>query len=311
VILQAGKIVYENYAQGMTASAPHIMMSVSKSILGLLAGVLVERGVLDLSRLVTDAIPEVGHTAYAGATVRDLLDMRAGVLFDEDYLTAAGPIIEYRKAQGWDPLTPGDQPMDLRGFYNLLTESDGVHNDRFHYIFPNTDLLGWLIERAAGKRYADLLSELLWQPVGAEHSAYITVDRLGAPRCAGGFCATARDLARVGQLLVDGGESGRRQVIPSAWIDDILHGGDPQVWKRGDLAKYFPDLPMHYRSKWYVLHGKAPLIFGVGIFGQNLFVEPDTGIVIAKYSSQPLPLDERRISLTMHGIDSIREYLRT
>jgi CubicO group peptidase (beta-lactamase class C family) len=86
VVVSGGRIVFERYANGMTKTTPHILMSVSKSVLGLVAGVLSARRRLEPDRKVTDFLPEVGGTAYQGATVRHLLDMRAGVAFDEDYL---------------------------------------------------------------------------------------------------------------------------------------------------------------------------------------------------------------------------------
>jgi CubicO group peptidase (beta-lactamase class C family) len=310
VILQRSKIVFEHYASDMLPKTQHILMSISKSVLGLIAGILVDRGVLDVRAPVTEWIPEIASTAYAGASLRDLLDMRVGILFDEDYLASAGPIIEYRKAQGWDPRDPGEEPSDLRSFYTLLSEADGRHAGRFHYVSPNTDLLGWVIERASGTRYADLVSELIWQPMGSERSAYITVDRLGAPRCAGGFCATSRDLARLGLLISEGGRRGGRQIIPSAWLEDILTAGDAIAWAEGDFAKYFPGIEAHYRSKWYVMRGKEPLIFGVGVFGQNLFIDPANEIVIVKFSSHALPMDEERIALTTQGIAALRAHLK-
>jgi hypothetical protein len=197
----------------------------------------------------------------------------------------------------------------LRAFYRELTKSSGAHGGAVHYVSPNTDLLGWVIERATGARYADLMSELLWKPMGAARSAYITVDRLGAPRCAGGVCATARDLARVGQLIVDGGACGSRQVVPERWIDDIVRRGDPQAWAAGDLAGYFPGLPVRYRSQWYVLDGPSPLVFGLGVHGQHLFVDRARGIVIAKVSSQALPLDADRIALTTRAAAAVTEFL--
>jgi CubicO group peptidase (beta-lactamase class C family) len=309
VILRRGKIIHEFYGNDTTASTQHILMSVSKSILGLIAGILCERGILDTARPVTDLIPEVSGTAYAGATIRDLLDMRAGVLFDENYLASAGPIIEYRKAQGWDPVGVGEQPTDLRSFYAAMTEPDGTHSDRFHYVSPNTDLLGWVIERTTGERYADLVSDLLWKPMGAERDAYITVDRLGAPRCAGGFCATTRDLARLGLLIAEGGAHAGRQIVPSSWLADIETAGDAAAWSRGDFVSYFPGLPIHYRSKWYVLRGDAPMFFGVGVFGQNVFVDPKNSLVIAKFSSHAMPMDEERIALTTQAIGALRTFL--
>ena len=309
VILHEGKVIYETYSNGLTRHVPHILMSVSKSLLGLLAGVLVADGVLDPARLVTDHVPELAGTAYVGATVRNLLDMRAGILFDENYLADSGPVIEYRKATNWNPLEPGEPVLDLRSFYQSLTERDGQHGQRFHYASPNSDLLAWIIERTTGRRFADLLSERLWRPLGAERSAYITVDRLGAPRAAGGICATVRDLARLGQLLVQDGRGGDRQIIPRFWTDDILKGGSARAWARGSFAEYFPGLPIRYRSQCYVMDGADPLLFGLGIHGQNLFVDRQNAIVIAKVSSQPLPLDPALNSLTMCAVQAIRQRL--
>jgi len=305
VVLHRGRLVYEHYANAMTSQTPHILMSVSKSVLGLLVGILAARGEIDPEAEVAAYVPEVAGTAYEGARLRDLLDMRAGVLFDEDYLATGGPIIEYRKATNWEPLDPGQPAMDLRSFYATLTERDRQHGRPFHYISINTDLLGWCIERATGRRYADLVSELLWRPMGAEHSAYITVDRLGAPRCAGGLCATARDLARVGLLFAEGGNG----IVPQGWLDDIFTGGDKAAWTQGTGAENYPGLPMRYRSQWYVLERAAPMAFAFGVFGQNLYVDRANAVVIAKFSSQPLPLDGDRKLLTIRAAEAVRDFL--
>jgi CubicO group peptidase (beta-lactamase class C family) len=302
VVLHRGRLVYEHYANGMSADTPHILMSVSKSMLGLLAGVLARAGVLDLERDVTHIVPELGRTAYRGASVRQLLDMRAGILWDEDYHAVSGPIVEYRKSTNWNPLGPGEAASDLRTFFGNLEKSDGAHGGRFHYVSPNTDLLGWVIERAAGRRYADLMSELVWRPIGAERSAYITVDRLGAPRCAGGMCATARDLARVGQAMVDG-------LLPKAWVDDIESNGDPAAWQAGAFVGLFRVAPIHYRSKWYVVRGEAPALFGFGVHGQFLLVDRANQVVAAKFSSQELPLDAQRIPDSLQLLQTIRSRL--
>jgi CubicO group peptidase (beta-lactamase class C family) len=305
VVLHRGRLVYEHYANGMTAETPHILMSVSKSVLGLLVGILAGRGELDLEAPVSAYVPEVAGTAYADARLRDLLDMRAGVLFDEDYLATGGPIIEYRKATNWEPLDPGQPPSDLRSFYATLTERDGAHGRPFHYISINTDLLGWCIERATGRRYGDLVSELLWQPMGAERSAYITVDRLGAPRCAGGFCATARDLARLGLLFAEGGNG----VVPEGWLNDIVTGGDRDAWAQGAGAENYPDLPMRYRSQWYVLERASPMAFAIGVFGQSLYVDRRNGFVMAKFSCQALPVDQELKMLTIRAAEAVRDHL--
>lgn len=306
VVVHRGRIVCERYFNGMTATTPHILMSVSKSMLGLLAGVLAARGLLDIDVLATRYIPELEGSAFEGSTVRQLLDMRSGLDFDEDYLATSGAIVEYRKATNWNPLGPGDRPSDLRSFLPSLKDRSASHGGRFNYVSPCTDLLGWIIERAAGRRFADLMSEFLWKPMGAAQPAYITVDRLGAPRCAGGMCVTAADLARVGQLLVQGGRRGDRQIVPEGWIDDIERAGDPGAWQAGSFAEFYPGREMHYRSKWYVERGASPLTFGMGIHGQNLFVDRARELVVAKLSSQPLPIDAEAIALTSRAVDALR-----
>ncbi len=311
VILRDGKIAFEHYANGMSAGTPHILMSVSKSMLGLLAGALVARGDLDPEQQVSELIPEIAETAYKGATIRHLLDMRTGLDFDEDYLATSGAIIAYRKSTNWNPLEPGEAASDLRSFYNELQDLSGPHGGPINYVSPNCDLLGWVMERATGRRYADLMSELLWQPLGAEHNAYITVDRLGAPRCAGGMCTTTRDLARVGQLIVDNGTHDGNSILPPVWIDDIERNGDRDAWQSGNMEVDFPGLDILYRSQCYSLQGDSPLISGFGIHGQFLFADRRNGIVIAKFSSQPLPIDVGQIMLTMRAARAIIAELAT
>jgi len=285
LVLHRGRIAFEHYAHGMKAEHPHILMSVTKSMLGLLAGILAARGILDLEKDVASVVPELASTGFRGASIRQLLDMRSGIAFEEDYLATSGPIVEYRKATGWNPLQAGETASDLRSFFGTLTGTDGPHGGIFRYISPNTDLLGWVIERAAGRRYVDLMSELLWKPCGAERSAYITVDRLGAPRCAGGMCVTLRDLGRVGQMLLEGG----RGIVPADWIEDILANGDAAAWRAGNYFETFGRKSIHYRSQCYVVDG---VLFGWGIHGQHLFVDRRRETVAAKLSSQPAPADE-------------------
>ena len=309
IVTHRGHVLAEHYANGMGPATPHILMSVSKSMLGLLAGILAGNGVLDPEAPAQHYVPEIGNSAFRNATVRQLLDMRSALAFDEDYLATAGPIVEYRKATNWNPLGPGETASDLRSFLPTLAATSGPHGGAFNYVSPCTDLLGWIIERAANRRYADLFSELIWRPLGAAWPAYITVDRLGAPRCAGGMCVTALDLARIGQLLVNGGRRGARQIVPASWIDDIAANGDPRAWQAGPFLPYFPGRDMHYRAKWYVERGRHPVLSGLGIHGQHLFVDRARQIVVVKFSSQAQPLDAGAIRMTSHAVDAIRAML--
>ena len=98
-------------------------------------------------------------------------------------------------------------------------------------------------------------------------------------------------------------------IIPSAWIDDITHNGSEEAWAAGVFAPFFPGRRMHYRDMWYVDLDEAPLLFGLGIHGQYLFVDRRNRIVVAIMSSQGPPLDAGMISLTMSAVAEIRRVL--
>jgi CubicO group peptidase (beta-lactamase class C family) len=286
LVLRDGSILYEWYANGLSADQPHIVFSISKSISAILTGILVDQGKLDPDAPVAKYIPEVAGSAYADATVRHVLDMTVSIVFDEAYLDPESAFARYREAMGWNPVGDPAKVPGLHQFLTTLPRGAEPHGKRFHYVSPNSDLLGWIIERAAGRSYAELLSDLIWKPMGAAHDAYVTIDKAGASRSAGGICTTLRDLARFGELLRLGGKG----IVPQSWIDDILANGDREAWKLGDMAAMLPN--GRYRSKWYVIGNGHGAWTGIGIHGQWLYIDPKDKLVIAKFSSQALPVDD-------------------
>lgn len=291
LVLHNGDIVFEEYGNRMDASTLHILFSVSKSVTAMIAGIVVDRGQLDPDALVTDYIPEMLASAYAGATVRHLLDMTAGIAFDEDYTATDGPIVRYREASGWNNRTVTDPDFHMRDFLSQMTEVEKPHGGQFRYISPNTDLLGWVLERATGTRFVDLMSEVLWRPMGAARDACIAIDGIGAPRTAGGICATVRDLAMFGQLILENGQYNGMQVIPENWIADTRTNGNVDEWNCGDYKDEYTDWSMRYRNKWYVTGEGNSALFAAGIHGQFLYIDPANKMVCAKFSCQADAVD--------------------
>ena len=158
----------------------------------------------------------------------------------------------YRVATGWNPADTPALATDLHSFLVTLPRDASPHGARFHYVSPNSDMLGWILERAGGQPYARLLSELIWSRFGAEAGAYVTVDRAGAARSAGGICVTLRDLARFGEMVRNLGRVGDRQIVPRWWIEDILLNADRRAWlAEPSAAKFLP--AGRYRSQWYMI----------------------------------------------------------
>jgi CubicO group peptidase (beta-lactamase class C family) len=290
LILKDGAVISEAYGPAMDVTTRHIVFSVSKSVTGTLAGVLAARGELDPDAPVTGYIPELRSSAYDDATVRHVLDMTVSLRFIEDYLDPKGDVARYRVAMDWNP--PADFPYEggLHHFLGTLGKDDAPHGERFEYASPNSDLLGWILERAGGAPVAELLTRYLWQPLGAERDGYITVDRHGAARTAGGICVTLRDLARFGDMVRRNGEANGSQVVPAAWFDDILTQGSEEAWTRGEMTGLLKHA--RYRSKWYVPLDVPDTLIAIGIHGQWIYVDRRAGVTIVKLSSQPLPVDD-------------------
>lgn len=289
--MRDGRVIADWSAPDDDPGRRHLLFSITKSLTGLLAGILEDRGVLDPARRVADYIPEASGSAYGDAAIRDLLDMRVSLEFDESYLNADGDYARYRRAMCWNPPEPKRAAETLREVLFSIRKGDAPHGGPFFYASPNTDVLALVVERAGGQRYAELLSELVWHPLGACRDAVVTVDADGSARGAGGMCATPRDLALLGEMILGGGvaRSGRR-IVSRRWVDDMLNAGDERAWLEGN----FIDLFEHgrYRSCWYQTGYPGGAFCAIGIHGQWLYVDPVSRCVLVKMSAQAEPLDE-------------------
>jgi CubicO group peptidase (beta-lactamase class C family) len=303
LVLHDGAVVLERYGRGMRAGDTHLLQSVSKSITGTLTGVLAARGALSPDDQVTAHVRELAGTSFDGARVRELLDMRAGTLFDETYEDPGSDIRASEVQFGWAPGTP---PAPDAIAYLASLRNVRPHGGRFEYRSILTDVLGLVLERAGGAPLGELLGRELWGPMGAEADAEVTVDPRGFPVADGGICVTLRDLARFGQLILEDG----RSVVPAAWIADTLRGGEDS--KEAFAAdEHAEDLPGgHYRNQWWVPAGGGVLL-GWGIHGQFLYVDRDAGVVAVKLSTWPTPLDEDQRAATLATFQAIVQDLAT
>ena len=290
VVMKAGAFVGEYTSPAADPSAPHLVFSISKSLTAILAGVLQHERLLDPAEPVTRYVPEAKGTAYEGATVQQVLDMRVSLDFVEAYLDPESDFARYRRAMLWNPMRPGDRQETLREVILSLPKGDGPHGGPFRYYSPNSDLLGLIVERASGLRYADLLREKLWIPLRARGRCTVTVDAEGTARAAGGVSMTARDLARVGEMMRNGGMAGSQAIVSERWVRDTLSAGDPAAWKSGDFAHLLKD--GSYRNKWYQSGFPNGAFMAIGIHGQWLYVDPASEVTIVRLSSQHEPVDD-------------------
>lgn len=310
VVMRDGAVIAEWLAENADPARPHLIFSISKSITGVLAGIAAGEGLLDAEASVTRYVPSMHGSAYEDARVRDLLDMTVDVDFDEEYLDDGGAFDRYRRAMLWNPERGDSRPETMEAFLATLGRRGHGHGRQFYYASPDTDLLGLVVERATGVRYHRYLADRLWRPMGAMGAACVTVDRAGTARAAGGICITTRDLARLGQLVMDGGRlADGTRVIPGDWIDDMRANGDRQAWVGGNFADMFEN--GRYRSCWYDVGDGRGSLAAVGIHGQWLWTDPQSRIVVAKTSSRPDASDDDATALEIAMLSQIAKAYET
>ncbi|MEO6999389.1 MAG: serine hydrolase [Terracoccus sp.] len=310
VVLHDGAVVFEEYAEHGHPSLTHTVMSVTKPLVGCVAAILIEQGVLDPARLVTDYVPELAASGYAGASVRDVLDMRSGIRFREDYLD---PTSEASEMDRWVAASQRGDDVNGSGAYPyLLTlEADSAHGGLFRYRSAETTVLGWVCERTSGQPMAELLGSRVWGPMGAEHEARLICDGAGTAMHAGGLCATARDVARFGQLLLDGGtvpgsDGGREVVVPARWLRQAwaVDADVRDAFASSQAELMFPG--GWFRNQfWFRAGPYGNVLVCLGVYGQMVHVNRRTQTVCVKLSSWPTVGNPAFLQDTLRAFDAV------
>ena len=280
-------------------------MSMTKSITGLLAEILIAENKLDETALVKELIPEIGNSAFANATVRQVMNMTTGVKYSENYADPSADIWVYSAAAS--PLPKPDDYQGPNGYLEYLqqVQGEGKHGSEFHYKTINSDMLGWIVSRVAGKSVTQLSSELLWRSMGAEQDAYQTVDGKGVPFAGGGLTAGLRDLGRIGLLMLNEGQVNGKQLFSPQVVKKIRQGADKN--KFGDR---FPTLKnASYKSQWWVLHNEHEAFAARGVHGQTIYIDPTAEMVLVRFASYPKAQNGFIDPTSLPAYDAVAKYL--
>ena len=306
LVLHRGKVVVERYLNGMTARTPHLSQSVAKSIVGTVAGILIGRGIVDPAAPVVQYLPELAATAYRGATVRDVLDMTSGVVFDETYTAPDSHMALLDAASGWKERKDPAWPTNVWDLVLTLTEAECAHGASFRYRSIETDVLAFILQRATSTPLGELVSQELWAPLGAEEDGYFTVDSAGYALADGGFNATLRDYGRFALLHVNRGEINGRRVVPAGWIDDTRFGARPELFG----GVYHEVLPNGaYRNQFWIEGGGRGAFMARGVFGQLVYIDPEADFAAIILSSWPDFISSTRMRTALSAVKAIRSAL--
>ena len=210
IVLNDGEIVYEAYFQGTNEDDLRISWSIAKSYLSALLGIILSEGTINsIDDKVVKYIPELAGSAYENATIKNVVQMSTGVVFDEDYLDYDSDINRMGRI-----LALGGS-MDV--FASALTETEAAPGERWKYVSIDTHILAMVIRAATGRTLPELLSEKLIGRMGYERTPYYLTDGDGVAFALGGLNITTRDYARLGQMFAQNGLWQGQQIVPADW----------------------------------------------------------------------------------------------
>jgi len=292
VVLHRGKIIYERYLNGMQPQTFHAWASGSKSMTGTIAAMLAHEGLVVLDEVVAKYLPELEHSGFGDATVRQVMDMTTAVTYADERTDPVTENWQYGVAMGWRA-----KPADYTGpetCYDFLPtlKKVGEHGDRFTYQTANTDVLAWLIKRLLNQCLAEVMQARIWSKLGVERDAFWIVAPAAVETAGSGLITTLRDMARFGQMVLQKGYFNGQQIIAASVVEEIERGGDPEVFARGSAGSSMNSGYSYHHQWWMLPHVEAYQALGYG--GQHLYIHPSAQLVIAKFSSYPSPTPDGR-----------------
>ncbi len=271
LIIQNDSIVYEKCTGEMAVDKIAGVFSVTKSVTSLLCGIAVDEGYIkSIDEPVTVYLTELlkADPMWQKLTIRHLLDMQSGLDFDDTYSLR---LQDLKRLNAMSRLYYGRnikaQVKKLKFRCEPGTE--------YRYESMTTEILGLVIERATGRRFADYLEEKVWTPLGMEFPAFLSYDskKHHAPHAFGGLALTMLDLAKIGRLYLNKGVWDGKRIVSESWIEQS--------------TTYSTDNE-GYHFCWYntscIGADKAdyPGYYAMGICGQILFVNPYKNLIMVR-----------------------------
>lgn len=289
IILKDGRIVSEVY-RNRTGPGTHLMSwSMAKSLTSTLVGFAVADGrIASLDDPIIKYLPELKGGAYDGVSVRQVLQMRSGVDYEERY-DFQNPGIAARNHEN-------ALVRNVARFADAARDIKRAHRpgETFAYKTIDTAVLGWLVERVAGRPASFYMAEKLWEPLGAEANGFFILDGppgTGREFTGAGFNAVARDYARFGQMILDKGFANGRQIVSPQWVAEATRPAGLEGPMGG------------YGYQWWTV-ANSNAFYALGLQGQYVYIDPDSRTVVVKLSHFP-PGDDALYGETMAAMQAL------
>ena len=278
VIVKNDSLIHEQYWDGYGEDSYSNSFSMAKTFVGILIGIAIDEGkIKSTEQAVGDFLPEFKAGENAKLTIKHLLTMSSGIDFDENYVSPfAYPALAYY----------GSDLKKLTDKYSVKEEPGKV----FKYLSGNTVLLGFILEKATGKKVSEYASEKLWKPLGAKNSAFWSMDHEnGMEKVYCCFNSNAPDFARIGELFLDSGKVNGKQIISPDYVLNSV--------KIADLSDTNGKPQKKYGYAWWLIpdYKGHTIYYARGILGQYILCIPDQKMVVVRLGKKrhkQLPTEE-------------------
>lgn len=265
LIVRGGRLVFEYYQGQADSSTRHNLKSVTKSVLSLLVGIALKTGDLagldePLGHLLPHQFTSISASGKRAITVRDLLTMRAGL----DWAEWGDNVVGMTASRHWLRYVLERPLVEAPG--TVFTYSTGV-----------TQLLSVVLQTVTGMTALDYADLLLFGPLGIKHRDW-PADPQGITIGGTELSLTARDMAKIGLLVLSGGQWQDRQIVPADWVRASL---TPHVTVTREKTSSYP--PVSYGYLWWLRPlGEYAGALAAGYGGQYIYLIPalDLGVVI-------------------------------
>ena len=261
IILRNGKILHEEYNFGNNQESRWISFSVTKSVTSMLLGAAIKDGFIkNVEEPVVTYLPHLIDSSYRDVTIKQVLHMSSGIKWNEDYTDPYSDV----------SLASGLNSLELYSYLNKLGKSSNP-GEKFNYNTGEANLIGGIVRSAIGNNLSTYLEQKIWKPFGMEHDAYWVLDNNYSLEL-GGCCinATLRDYSRIGLFAMNKGITREGiSVLPTNWIDESTNPSNN--------LKY-------YGYQWWLDGPEYESFYADGIFGQFIWIDPSSKIVVAMQS---------------------------
>ncbi|MGB0861691.1 MAG: serine hydrolase domain-containing protein [Saprospiraceae bacterium] len=271
LVIQNDTVVFEKYYLKNTETTRNISWSMAKSFISALIGIAIEEGhIKNVMQNVEEYLPELKGSGYEGVRIKDVLQMSTGVGFNEDYGDFNSDINRWGRG-----FALGSSQDAFAATLKRELEPGTVN----HYVSINTHVLGMILTKATGKTITEYMQEKLYEPLGMENDGYWLIDGRNMEMALGGLNLTLRDFAKIGSLYLHGGKWNNQQIVPNEWVKMSLTADAPHLQPTDDS--------FGYGYQWWLPKSDIGEFMAVGVYNQNIYINPVTKTVVVKLSANP------------------------